>query len=81
MPWWDIDPDEFLSKKPRCKVCVTHPILVRTGMSGPELKCPVCSNSYDLNGAKYVKKPPSKTSLTSEDYEEAWKNIWGGVSV
>ncbi len=70
MPWWDQNQDEFFDKSPRCKACVTHPILRQNG-DGYNLKCPVCNKVYII-----------KDEVNTDDEDEYWgdKGIFGGFT-
>ncbi len=84
--WWTKDKTEEERTKPLCPDCSTHPVLVQSGYEQKKsLKCPVCKNLFNSNGAKY--DPDSEnsndnknSSLEDEllkEQQELWETLWG----
>jgi hypothetical protein len=79
--WWEHN-KSYGPKGPTCKICVTHPELVKTGYGEPKsLKCPVCKRKYMSNGQLYDKEKYKKLmqEKLKEKQQEIWESIWGNT--
>jgi hypothetical protein len=84
--WWTKNTTGGNGSKPRCPKCVTHPVLVQSGLDEEKsLKCPVCKALFDRKGVKYDPNAPKKevkgkSSFEDEvmqEQEDLWDHLWG----
>ena len=84
--WWTKNKPEGKNNGPRCPTCVTHPVLVKSGLGDEKsLKCPVCKALFNSKAVKYDPNAPKKkvdrrSSIEDElmeEQEELWDYLWG----